>query len=319
MVINKQAIHSALSKLALMLVIVGCLRANNVYSASDHSESIMSSGLKRTYFIHIPPSSNESQPRPLVILLHGAGGTGKGMVKLTKGGLNTLSDQDGFIVVYPDGIEKRWNDGREGSRNKANDQNVDDVRFISDLIDKLTEQFNIDPHRVYVSGMSNGAMMSYRLAVELSEKIAAIAPVVGNMPVGLSGVPKRPMSVLIINGLKDPLIPWEGGYVHFRKFKQGKVLSTAETVEFWVKHNQCSPAPFTTYEPDKDPNDGTLVRKEIYGSGLEGTEVILYAVEGGGHTWPGGLQYLPERTIGKTSRDINANEIIWNFFKKQVV
>lgn len=244
------------------------------------------------------------------------------MVKLTLGGFDKLSDKKGFVAVYPDGIGKNWNDGRKGEETgyRAHKESIDDVGFISALIDALIKKLNIDPRRVYVTGISNGAIMSYRLACELTEKIAAVAPVAGSIPQNLypSCSPSRPISVLAINNVNDPLVPFAGGDITgpFGFKKLGKVLSTPETIRFWVNHDKCSSSPVVTYEPDKDPKDGTRVRKEVYRNGKDGTEVVLYAIEGGGHTWPGGWQYLPERTIGKTSRDIDANEVIWDFFEK---
>jgi len=306
--------------LALFLLLVSFLNGNA--SDTNYADSIIFGGLKRTCLIHIPPSHDKTKPKPLLIALHGGGGTGKSMVKLTLGGFDKLSDKKGFVVVYPDGIGKNWNDGRKGEETgyRAHKENIDDVGFISALIGALIKKLNIDPKRVYVTGISNGAIMSYRLACELSEKIAAIAPVAGSIPQNLypSCSPSKPISVLAINNVNDPLMPFAGGNITgpFGFKKLGKVLSTSEAIRFWVKHDKCSLSPVVTYEPDKDPEDGTRVRKEVYGNGKGGTEVILYAIEGGGHTWPGGWQYLPERIVGKTSRDIDANEVIWDFFEK---
>jgi len=243
------------------------------------------------------------------------------MRKLTLGGFNILSDKEGFAVVYPDGVEKHWNDGRKKVRYRSHREKIDDIGFISALIDHLVKERNIDKRRIYITGISNGAMMSNRLACELAGKIAAIAPVAGNMPYDLLPhcSPSRPVSVLMISGTNDSMIPWEGGEARFKRFEFGKVLSVAETIKFWVAHNRCKPTPDITWEPDSNPQDGTRVRKETYGGCREGTEVILYAIEGGGHTWPRGLQYLPERIVGKTSDDIDANKVIWSFFKKQGV
>ncbi|MFH1023298.1 MAG: PHB depolymerase family esterase [Planctomycetota bacterium] len=305
---------------ALFLSFVSFSSGNT--SDTNYSDSIIFGGLKRTYLIHIPSSHDKTKSTPLLIALHGGGGTGKNMVKLTLGGFDKLSDKKGFVVVYPDGIEKQWNDGRSGEETgyRAHKENIDDVGFISALIDTLIKKLNIDPKRVYVTGMSNGAIMSYRLACELIEKIAAIAPVTGNIPQYLypSCSPSRPISVLAINNVNDPLMPFAGGNITgpFGFKKLGKVLSTSETIRFWVTHNNCSLSPVITYEPDKDPKDGTRARKEVYRNGKDGTEVILYAIEGGGHTWPSGYQYLNERIIGKTSKDMNANEVIWDFFEK---
>jgi len=163
-------------------------------------------------------------------------------------------------------------------------------------------------------------LMSYRLAWELSHKVAAIAPVDGNIPDPLlwKDGPYEPVSVLAINNVNDPLVPFVGGEIigNFRKVKLGKVLSTDDSIALWVKRNSCSPEPVVTEEPDRDPNDGTRVIRKEYPDGNKGSEVILYVIEGGGHTWPGGLQYLPSWRIGRTSRDIDANEVIWNFFKR---
>lgn len=291
----------------------------SVYSTPakyDYSSSIYSGGLKRTYNVHISSSYDETRPTPLVIVLHGGGGTGLGMTKLTN--FNTIADRENFIIVYPDGFEKHWNDGRGLSQYSAQTQNVDDVGFISALIDHLSAELNIDAKRIYVTGISNGGMMSHRLGCELSQKIAAISPVASNIPVNMASVwaPPRPVPLLIINGTEDPLVPWAGGDIHFGKAKLGQALSVADTVKFWVTNNKCTSVPLVTQLPDKDTSDGTRVQREIYGGCENGAEVVLYAVEGGGHTWPGGLQYLPELVIGRTSRDFDASEVIWQFFKE---
>ena len=287
----------------------------------NYRSSIIVNGLERTYLLHIPLSFDKTKQMPLVISLHGGGGSGAAMVALTLGGFNTLSEREGFIVVYPDGIEKHWNDGRELSRYRAQRENIDDIGFISALIDHLVKKYNIDKKRIYITGMSNGAMMSYRLACELADKVAAIAPVAGLIPKKLSlhCSPSRAISVLIINNVNDPMVPWKGGDFHFGNLCLGEGLSVSDSVSYWVTHNGCSSTPIITHEQDKDSQDGTIVYKKLYGKGKNGTEVILYTIEGGGHTWPSGHQYLRERIIGKTSRDINANEVIWDFFKRHSI
>ena len=294
---------------------------NRIASPNDqvgnHTGSIIWDGLERTYLIHIPPSWDEIESMPLVIALHGGGGTGKRMVSLTQGGLNTLADKEGFIVAYPDGIKKRWNDGRDERFSQA-----DDVAFISALIEHFVQAMNIDRARIYATGVSNGAHMSMRLVRELSDKIVAVALVAYSMQKRYEQVPvsTKPVSFLIMTGTSDPFTPWQGGNTPDPAGRRmlEEVLSVPQTVGVLVSHNQCSSTPTIVYEPDKDSQDGTRVRKEVYENGKDGTEVILYAIEGGGHTWPGGYQYLPERIIGRTSKDIDANEVIWGFFKKHV-
>lgn len=319
MIKQKQTILPTLLLFTSVLLIVGCLNGNGNASKTDYTDSIMFGGLKRTYLIHIPPSHDKTKSMPLVIALHGGDGTSERMVAHTRGGFNTLADKEGFIVVYPDAIDKHWNDFRNDML--AGVEEIDDLGFISTLINHLVETLNVDPNRVYVTGMSNGAMMTHRLALELSEKITAVATVAGNIPEDQSQsgiVPKRATPVLIISGIDDPLMPWDGGYVA-KQPRRGKVISVLETIKYWVNYNRCSPAPTITWEPDRDPQDGTRVRREVYSEGRDGTEVILYAIEGGGHTWPSGYPFLPERIIGKTSKDIDANEVIWNFFKKHAI
>jgi polyhydroxybutyrate depolymerase len=291
-------------------------------AGSAQSASILHDNLKRTFKIHIPSFNIKSGMLPLLIALHGRGGNGESMILITRNGFNKLADKDGFIVVYPDGIEENWNDGRmdEEADDRAHRENIDDVGFISSLIDFMISNYNIDPKRVYVTGISNGAIMSYRLACELSDKIAAIAPVDGNIPYLLLGEcsPSQPVSVLAINNVNDPLVPYEGGeiYGHFHRVKLGKVLSVDQSIGFWVDRNKCSTEAVVIEEPDTDPKDGTRVKRTEYLNGINGTEVALYTVDGGGHTWPDGFQYLPVWIIGKTSRDFDANVVIWSFVKK---
>lgn len=302
-----------------MLLLTGF--SGSKISPGNQAGSIVAGGLKRTYLIHLPaPGIRRSMP--LLIVLHGGGGNGKSMVKLTNGGFDQLSDKKGFIVVYPDGIGKHWNDGRNEAETgyETHEKNTDDVGFISALIDDLIKKYNADPKRVYVTGMSNGAIMSYRLGCELSGKIAAIAPVAGNIPVNLikNCNPSDPVAVLAINSDSDPLVPFNGGDVTgpFGKKKLGKVLSVHESVMFWVKNNGCSSNPLVTDEPDNDPDDGTRVQRQQFMNGRNNCEVILYIIKGGGHTWPGGYQYLGKWIIGRTCRDMNATEVIWEFFAR---
>ncbi len=291
-------------------------------TASDQKNSLLHNNLKRTYRIHLASSYDTYEKMPLVIVLHGKGGNGKSMILLTRKGFNKLSDQEGFIVVYPDGIEMNWNDGRmdDETNDRAHRENIDDVGFISALIDTLVKEYHADPDKVYVTGISNGAIMSYRLACEVSRKITAIAPVCGSMPYLL--FPQcpmtRPVSVMAINSTDDPLVPYQGGNIYggIIKANLGKVLSVDETIGFWINRNRCSTTPVVTELPDLSPGDGTKVTRKQYINKTEGSEVILYVVSGGGHTWPGGFQYLPEKIIGKTCRDFNACEFIWSFFKK---
>ena len=296
---------------------VGCTRSRT--QPDDRGilkKSISLNGLKRSYLLYLPSSYHQSTAAPLVVALHGGGGTGKKVDKLLH--LNSLADQHGFIVAYPDAVDHHWNDGRGVKKYRSQRENVDDVGFISGMIDTISGDFSIDHKRVYVTGASNGAMMSFRLGCELSYKITAIAPVIGSMPENIVAecAPTKPMPLMMINGTDDPLVPWEGGYVHVYRKKMGKIISVRQTIDFWVTHNGCSPDPQIRKLPDTDPEDGTSVQKHIYRQCRDGADVVLYEIIGGGHTWPGGYQFLPEFLIGKTNRDFNATKTIWDFFNE---
>ncbi len=302
--------------LIIMVFLTGCMY-KVPENPNTYTRTIFSDDLERTYRIHIPPALPQNSTPALVFVLHGGGGTGEGMERtLTLGGFNTLADQHNFLVVYPDGIEKNWNDGRKNVTDPAHQQNIDDIGFFSSLIENLTMELNIDPHRIFVTGVSNGAMMSYRLAFEMPEKVAAIAPVAGSIPTDIVdyNISNTPVSVCVISGTHDPLVPWEGGLVGFPRNPRGTVISVPESVQFWVTHNNCSAVPNSTVLPDTDPTDHTWVQRDIYSAGIDNAQVVLYTIYNGGHTWPDGYQYLPKTLVGRTSHDMNANTAIWEFF-----
>ncbi len=286
----------------------------------DIRGSVTVGGLRRTFIVHLPADYSGNKTLPLIIALHGGGGSGFDMERLTKGGLNRLADEHGFIVVYPDAVGKHWNDGRNLSRYESQRKNVDDVGFIVALIGYLTKNYHADPRNVFVVGMSNGGLMTYRLACEVPERLRAVAVVGVSMSTNLyeNCTSNVPLPILIILGTEDSLVPWGGGELHFGPLKLGKAISINETVSYWVKRNGCALNSGKVYLPDKDPKDGTRVWMERHSHCRGGAEVVFYGIDGGGHTWPGGYQYLPERIIGRTSRDINADQVIWNFFAEHM-
>ncbi|MGA7561972.1 MAG: PHB depolymerase family esterase [Desulfobaccales bacterium] len=267
----------------------------------DHQGELRVDNLRRQYRLHLPQSYDSRQPAPLVLAFHGRLGTGKHMEKLT--GLSNLADQRGFMVAYPNGVGRSWNAGH--GTGKAEATGVDDVKFAALLIDSLGQTLNLDRRRVYATGFSNGAVFAHRLACELSEKIAAIAAVAGTVAplIGRSCHPSRPVAVLQIHGTADPFVPWEGG----RTQGGGFVESVAATIAGWVARAGCATQPQVS-----DIGGGVIC--ESYRPGAQAPMVILCRVEGGGHTWPGGYQYLPEKVIGVTNRSWDASQAIWDFF-----
>lgn len=265
----------------------------------------------RTYEVHLPPAYDGRSPLPLVLALHGGGGTSRGMARLTH--FNDVADRRGFIVVYPNAVQSRWMDGRETPASERG--GINDVGFISTLIAKLGTELRVDPHRVYATGISNGGFMSHRLVCERLDAITAVAVVAATLAESLAPrcQPSHALPMLLIHGTHDPLVPWDGGSVSVGT--GGRILSVPATITTWVRLNGCESVPTVTRDPDPWGTD-THVRREIYSSCRDGAEVILIAIEGGGHTWPGGIQYLPERIIGKTHHAMDASELIWEFFQR---
>ncbi|OGF46285.1 MAG: hypothetical protein A2231_08565 [Candidatus Firestonebacteria bacterium RIFOXYA2_FULL_40_8] len=287
--------------------------------ADEYDDSITFESRTRTFRVYVPSAYESSRSTPLLFVLHGGGGDAVKTEQLTKSGFNTLSETEKFIVVYPNGIENNWNDGRNITIQPAMKENVNDVGFISALIDVMSSKYNIDKKRVYSTGISNGAHMSFRLACELTSRIAAIAPVSGAEITDPTFLYKaaQPIPVLIMNGTDDAFILWGGGYIApmFYSGELGSTKSINDTVNFWVNANGCNTIPVTTTLPDMDPADGTTVQKSVYGNGKNGSQVVFYTVNGGGHTWPGGDPNAQTALAGKTCKDINACEEIWKFFK----
>jgi polyhydroxybutyrate depolymerase len=297
----------------IILVLIALAAAAGACLAENMDGSIIHEGRNREYHLHVPASYDGTKPFPLVIVLHGGGGNSKQIEKFT--GFSKLADRDDFIAVYPQGVDGQWNDGRDVRQSRAHRLKIDDTGFIVKMIKEITAKYRINPNRIYACGISNGGFMSLRLACELPETLAAVGAVCAglNPYLARNRRPATMISVLIMNGTEDPLVPYNGGKVSVGKMERGGVLSTEDTVNFWLGYDGCTAKPFIT-GINPDTTDGTEIEKYDYI--CPSTEVVLYKVVGGGHTWPGGAQYLPEAIVGKTSRDINATETIWEFFKK---
>jgi len=303
-----------------LLILSACVLAaaagcsNRQGQARLEWRSLASGGTQRTYFLLEPQDVEQQEGLPLVLALHGGGGNARAMCRL-KGGVQEQAPGAGFLVACPQGIDRHWNDGRQVTSRRTVREGTDDVGFLLDLVAVLQAEFHIDARRVYVTGMSNGGMMSLRMACDAAETFAAAAAVIANLPADLECAPQAPVSLLLMNGTEDPLVPWEGGQVHFLRQRLGNVLSTAATLATWVQADDCDGPARTAWLPDADPGDGTRIRSERYSDCAGGSHVWLYAVEGGGHTWPGGAQYAPRLLVGRVSRDARAGELIWDFFR----
>jgi polyhydroxybutyrate depolymerase len=292
-------------KLALITIALMLPAQADALKAGRHTRTLSWGGAERTYHLHIPPSYDPLKPTPVVLALHGASMNGRIMESFC--GLTAKADQAGFIVVYPNGTGQvllTWNSGPFPV--ELTKRRVDDVGFLAKVLDDVATVVNVDAKRVYCAGLSNGGMMAYRLASELSDRIAAIASVAGTM-VCEECRPKRPVPVLHFHGTKDTLVPFGGS-----EKKLVKLRSVDETIKAWIKVNDCKDEAEVAELPTT--KDQLKVTRKTYNSGVSGAEVILYVVEGGGHVWPG--RYSPGGFLGATTYNIIANDLIWEFFQK---
>lgn len=274
-------------------------------------DSLIHDGIRRTYALFIPPSARtQTTTVPLVIVLHGGGGNGNNAMRMT--GFSDKAMQEGFIVAYPDGTgllgDKLLTWNAHHCCAFAMRHNIDDVGFISQLIDTLVARYNVDPKRVYVTGMSNGALMSNVLGIALSHKIAAIGPVVGTLFED-APQPKGPVSAIIFNGLLDQHVPYESGFGNKSNMSAWdpttKRLGVDSQPVFWAKADGCTSPP-EVYENSK-------VKHVVYHC-PNGKDVEWYLVKDNGHAWPGGQPGSPRGDI--PSRSINATDVMWDFFKR---
>jgi polyhydroxybutyrate depolymerase len=288
-------------------------------------DSVMVDGLQRQFQVHVPPGYDRSKPMPVVLIFHGLHMNSTMMMGMT--GFNPVADHNNFIAVYGDGINNRWSDGRTSS-------GVDDIAYVTSLLDKLAKQVNVDRRRIYACGISNGGFFAQVLACNLPDRIAAAGVVASTMMDHTQGMMQGSKAVPIVFflGTDDPLLPWADGRtkdigklgealglsslgsIDNGLARYGGLMTVPETIGFWTSHNNCSGSPQTRQEADRDPRDGTTVRRESYGS--SSNQVVLYTIEGGGHTWPGcpNLSAISGLT-GKISQDIDASNEMWEFFK----
>ncbi len=287
--------------IALLLTIFACtslIAQQNIDATIEHD------GETREYRLYIPASYSSGMELPLVINMHGWGSNSFEQSVYT--GFNNVADSANILVVYPQGLVGTaiWG-ATDTSWEAYFGTGHDDLGFINKLIDQIYTDYQIDLSRVYATGMSNGGFMSYRLACELSNRIAAIASVTGAMAFSQITAcdPQRPVPVMEIHGTSDLTVPYTGIPLF--------TPSIQTAVDYWVEFNECGEVT-TTDVPDINLTDGSTVSKDYY-SCNEDTEVIFYTVLNGGHSWPGAF---PIPTLGFTNQDIAATSVIWNFFNR---
>jgi len=281
----------------------------STYESGDYERRIAVDERQRKYLIHVPALYRKNKAAAVVLNFHG--GASNAYQQRQRSRMDRTSDDKGFIVVYPDGM---------GYRNGKHSYNVgpgygfpwknkiDDVHFVEILLDDLAKLFHVDPERIYSTGFSNGAMMCYRLAADLPERIAAIAPVSGSLPLDYLSF-EKPISIIHFHGLEDRQYPFAGGMGQ-RVFSNQPLFEFASvkgTLDWYIKKNNC---PVKTA---KTSRKGKAVCR-VFGPGNGGAEVVLWTLEDGGHTWPNGDHRIKQ--LGNVNLDVKPNELMWEFFKQ---
>jgi polyhydroxybutyrate depolymerase len=313
---SRQLILVSAFVLALGVLLVAAQQVKPDSANEALSQTIQVGALQREYILHIPAKLDKNKPLPVVFVFHGGGGSAIREAKSS--GFAALAQRERFLVVYPQGIGQNWNDGRVTTVSQAHRDGVDDLAFFDAMLASMAKEYAIDNKRVYATGLSNGAIFSHYLGANRADRIAAIAPVAGGIadPFHKDFKPSEPVSVLIIQGTKDPIMPYEGGEIALRGGKaRGRIIGTDETIELWNRNNGSATEPNGVELPDRDPKDGCRVKQ--YRWLQKSTEVQLLRLDGGGHTWPGGAQSLSSRIVGPVCQDFDATTVIWAFFKAQ--
>lgn len=276
----------------------------------DHRFTLQHDGLTRAYRVHVPAGYSAAAPAALLVALHGGGGNMDYQADDSKYGLITKSEREGFVVVFPNGYSKldsgkfaSWNAGRCCAA--ARDSKVDDVGFIREVVSRVMAQLNIDRGRVYATGMSNGGMMAYRLACEMSDVFVAVAPVAGTDNT-VDCKPARAVSVLHIHAKDDTHVLFNGGAGPDSVAKRlvTEYVSVADSVAKWVQLDGCVAVP-------KRVLDKPGAYCEVHAACRDGARVQLCVTEYGGHSWPGGVK---ARAVEAPSKAISANDVMWEFF-----
>ena len=305
------------SKCRILLIIFFFVNQCNfsqkkVSSAEDSIEKKISiDGIERRYLVYVPKVQLSSEEKiPMVVMLHGRFGTAERMLEFYK--MNLIANREKFIVLYPDGFQKSWADGR-GGNSPADKHKIDDVKFLETIILQTSDAFPVDKTKIFIAGHSNGGFMTQRMLIEKTYLFRAGVSVMSQLSKNVmeSNSPTKSVSVAIIAGTEDPLVPYHGGFVQ----DGSEILGAEDSVSRWVEWNQCNLKP-TTQTIDEKKDDTKL---EIYSHSncKDKTNVKLYKVIGAGHNWPGVTLKIPFVPLGRNTEELDASEEVWNFFKNQ--
>ena len=288
-------------------LLVALLLATQSSAAGLERKWFRQDGLRRSYLEYVPSAPAPASGRPLVLVLHGGGGTARGIARETGAGFHAFAEATGAVIVYPDAVGRMWDFG-EGPVSEALSPRRDDLAYFQSVIARVHRDHGGDGSRVFATGISRGGQASYFLACKLPGRIRAIAPVAMPLPDFLEDdCRKAPgVAIAVINGTADPIVPYDGGPITVRRGTRGEVLSTDATLALFRARNGCSGG-------SEARRIGQVVLREWRGCRQP---TVLYRIEGGGHTWPSGRQYLPRRRIGPVTRDIDGAAEIAAFFAR---
>ncbi len=270
-------------------------------SRTGVDRTIEHGGRTREYRLYAPPDLDPNKPAPLVFALHGGGGNAAREERRVA--YNEYAERDGWIVVYPNGVDGHWNDLRGYEGFLSHRENVDDVGLIEALLGKLRAEFSIDEKRIFVTGGSNGGLLSHTVAARLADRIAAIAPIVGSMarPVYQDFRPARPVSVLMINDKGDPRVRWDGGARGRSNF-----VSMPETIAIWKRANGCGSGQTVSAEAIAGEEGDARVSHTVWSGCADGVNLELYVVEANRHGHPTAVL---DKENGR-----RVYQVIWDFF-----
>jgi len=337
-----------------MYVPAGCVAILFVAQAllgQQTKEKVTVDDVERNFVIRLPKGYDAQQHYPVVVLLHGMNQDADDMQRLTR--FDELADKDGIIAIYPIALHGRWNTGvhpqerrpmtmgpgrrgryggggypgggypgggyprgggqRPQGREPSEDRRptpADDIGFFNQMLDQVGTKFSVDSSRIYAVGLSEGGFMSMRLGCALSDRLAAVAAVGAAMPKTMICLPSRPVPLAMVSGTSDPVVPYGGGTEHNMNIA---VISVEDSAKAWAKIDRCEEKPEKS-KLSAHAKGGMETKIDTYNGCQQSAQVVLYSVKGAGNTWPGGEQYEAEKTIGKTSQDLNANEVLWSFF-----
>ncbi|MBX3395600.1 MAG: hypothetical protein KF841_09555 [Phycisphaerae bacterium] len=320
------------------------------------SRHLLVDGIDREYLLFVPserPNASDAPPMPLVMMLHGGGGNARQAAdELTEGRWMELAERDRFSVAFPQGVGNHWNDCRSDDT-RVTGAIANDTKFLLKMIDDIAGALPINSKQIYAAGVSNGGMMSFRLAIELPERLAAVCSCVGSVAANSEcRTPTTPVPILYMVGTNDPLMPYGGGPIApsaRNPLGRGTVLSAMQTLDFWRTVNHADATPTIEHLPDSNKDDDSYVvitawrpdlsdadpartggtasgetgshtrrtQKNADASGVT-AEVVYYEMIGGGHGWPGGRQHglLYQRIVGRKNLDFNATDETWKFFSR---